>query len=322
MNQTKTAEILETRNAPASPLKQCAKPPEKLGETTIFSKAMLEAMVAAGKAAEQPAQAQGGDPVKHQKAPRIEWDVEGDKVEAKTTVSTVHTYVNFLGDTVKAPDILNLFGIKVDLNDKLDYYKDNYAKNYALSKSHNFLMAKYASLKLGFYGMMLSLCGVSTEEIKELQKATRAASKLQNIRSFEENEYTGELLEIIGGSKKQIKQERMVIGELRKQLTKQMENLGFRGYYDAPAVNEIQTDQCRNIKEKLEDEKNSLEYHAQLIEAGVPVELSGIEVESKLSKMTGLVKRADKRLGSHLSARQAMAAKMNAAQLKAKVQNA
>lgn len=178
------------------------------------------------------------------------------------------TSVTIYADEVKSPKMLNFLGYKIDLKAKIDGFMENYAKNYALSKSHNLMVARFAELKTSFYGYLLSMLGATSEDVRKLQKKAIEGAVKQNKMLFEENEYNGELLALVGGGgKKQMRAQQRVISEIRNQLTIQMRNLGLGDYYTARRVIEVQIEQCRKILDKFNEEKTGLEY--QLIYFGV-----------------------------------------------------
>jgi hypothetical protein len=187
---------------------------------------------------------------------------------AANTTQVDVTSVNIHADEVSAPKEISFFGYKIDLQAKVDGFKENYVKNYALAKSHNLMVARFAQLKVAFYGFLLSMMGCSVEDIVKLQKKAIGDSIKQNKILFEENEYNAELLAVVGGgSKKQVKGQQKIIGEIRKQLITQAKNLGLKDFYSQETIIDIQIEQCQKILRKFQEEKNNLEY--QLAYSGV-----------------------------------------------------
>ncbi|HVN66841.1 MAG TPA: hypothetical protein VMT55_00590, partial [Candidatus Sulfotelmatobacter sp.] len=173
----------------------------------------------------------------------------------------VVTSVAIHAEEVAAPKELDLYGYKIDLKAKVGGFKDSYAKNYSLSKSHNLMVARFAELKTAFYGYLLSMLGCSTEDLRQLQKKALEGSIKQNKQLFAENEYNSELLAIIGGGgKKKARAQQKIIGEVRTQLIAQAKNLGLDDHYTTRRIVEIQIEQCQKIVNKFREEKNGLEY--------------------------------------------------------------
>jgi len=193
---------------------------------------------------------------------RIEETDGGLKLAAIPNTTQVDvTSVSIYADEVSAPRTLSLFGCKIDFNEKIEGFKENYIKNYTLTKSHNLMVARFAELKTAFYAYLLSLAGCTSEDIRKLQKKAIEGSIKQNKMLFEENEYNGELLTIVGGGgKRQIRAQQRVIGEIRNQLAIQMKNLGLGDCYATRRIIEIQIEQCQKILNKFQEEKASLEY--------------------------------------------------------------
>jgi hypothetical protein len=191
----------------------------------------------------------------------VEWFTQVEPVDV-TTVS-LHP------EEIAAPRFLNIFGYKVDLSAKVADLKDNYVKNYALGRSHNLMVARFAQFKTASLGALLSMLGVPQEELENLQrKAVRDAVR-QNKILFEENEYNRELLGIIGASKKRMQGQNKVLNEIQNQLVVQAANLGMDGYYSRERILEIRLEQCRRILEKFLEERTNLEYQHQCLSFGV-----------------------------------------------------
>jgi len=171
------------------------------------------------------------------------------------------TTVSIHPEEVEAPRLLSIFGRKLDITSKVEGYKENYVKNYLLSKSHNLMVARFAELKTSFLGYLLSICGVSSEDIRKLQEKARKEGIHQNQLLFEENEYNAELLSTVGGGgKKQMRAQEKVTNEIRSQLIVQAKNLGLGNHYTQERILEIRINQCRKILTKFVEEKVTLEY--------------------------------------------------------------
>ncbi|NQT29444.1 MAG: hypothetical protein HQ596_02620 [Candidatus Saganbacteria bacterium] len=189
------------------------------------------------------------------------WYLQMDNVEV-TTVA-MHP------EEIDAPRVLSVLGQKIDLVSKIEGLKENYFKNYALTKSHNLMVSRFAQFKTAALGAMLSMLGVPSDEIENLQKkAVRDAIK-QNKMLFEENEYNRELLSIIGASKKRMKTQNRVLNEVRNQLMIQATNLGLDGYYSREKILEVRLAQCGRILGRFLEEKTNLEYQRQMVAFGV-----------------------------------------------------
>lgn len=217
-----------------------------------------------GKIAFKPAEEQ---PAAHENTGVINWfrveekDREVKIVALPNTTQVDVTSVSIYADEVSAPKMLNFLGYKVDLKAKMDVFKESYIKNYALTKSHNLMVARFAELKTAFYGYLLSLLGCTSEDIRKLQKKAIGDAVQQNKVLFEENEFNGELLAIVGGGgRKQMRTQQKIMNEIRNQLIIQAKNLGLGDYYTSRRIVEIQIEQCRKILSKFCEEKVSLEY--------------------------------------------------------------
>lgn len=272
--ELKESAIKARKNLPAAVASQMPQ--------SVFTKAMLEQMIAAKRSDET------------EKAKAVP-----DKDVPAAGADIISTTIIYRAPTVPAVNLLGIAGIKIDLRAQTERFKEEYMKNFAMSKSHNMLVSRFAAMKYGFFGMMLSFLGVSTEELHQLQKSAREALVSQNKLLFEENEYAGEMLEIMGGSKKRIKAERTIIDEMRKQLLSQLSNCGFKEFSSPEKIVEIQKKQCSLILQKLVEEKASLEYEQLMADAGLCQYGDGKDVPQKLDKIQKYITKTRSRLESH-----------------------
>jgi len=157
----------------------------------------------------------------------------------------------------------SFLGYKIDLHAKSSQLLESYIKHFIQAKSHNILYGKLAAFKAGFQLMMLSALGVTVEEIRKMQKKAIADSKVDNIRSFEQNEYNFEMSYILGAGKGEKKAVLALIEETRGNLIAQMRNLGFGDYYSAQTVEEIRLKQCEQITREFRDEYQKLMYQVE-----------------------------------------------------------
>jgi len=196
----------------------------------------------------------------------VKWMLENKdgRLQLKPLANTQQvdvTTVSIYKEEVEAPRLLNFLGYKIDLASKAEGFKESYVKNFLLSKSHNLMVARFAELKTAFLGYLLSLCGVSSEDIRKLQDQALKEGIRQNQLLFEENEYNAELMATVGGGgKKQMRAQQKVISEIRNQLIVQAKNLGMENHYTQERILEIQINQCRKIMGKFVEEKVTLEY--------------------------------------------------------------
>lgn len=154
--------------------------------------------------------------------------------------------------------IVNFLGYKIDMGSKVADLSAKYQKFFVEAKSHNFLMAKYAEVKFGMIQFVLSLMGVTTEELKNMQRKALKAAIEDNEALFEQNEYNYELLTAFTSSQKD-KARQKILKETRVQLMKQMNLLTGITYYSNEKINEIKEEQVKKILQELLLEKQTLE---------------------------------------------------------------
>lgn len=200
------------------------------------------------------------------------------------------------------PNTAYLLGIRIDMDSKISFYKEGLRKNYILSKSHNVLVASFAKMKAGFYAGVLSFLGVKNDDLEDIKKEAKESDIAAKKNLFEENEYTAELLTIMGGSKKQIRKQKTVTDEIRNQIIKQYDNWGMGGFYTKDKIIEIQLEQCNKILEKFKEEKSSIEYQLAMFDSGISFDAASSnrdEISAKLTKIEKYVNKAEQRIASN-----------------------
>jgi hypothetical protein len=196
----------------------------------------------------------------------IRWNVvKNDKGEKKINplLETDHVTVSSIRQidkSVSTTVIAHKLGYKIDLQDKVEVLKDKYLKNFLQSKSHNYIVAKFAEFKGAFLSQLLANLGVSLPELQEMQKKALKGARDENELLFEENEYNAEMISVIGGQSKKLKKELQIMDEIRVQLQTQMVKLGEPDYYNDSKVLEVKLRACSRIKEEFQKELDILEY--------------------------------------------------------------
>lgn len=155
--------------------------------------------------------------------------------------------------------IAHFLGYKIDVSTRTQEYMEKYQKYFIECRSPNFLLSKFSQLKFGMIQMVLGYLGVSSEELKKLQKKAITAAKEENEILFAQNEYNTELLIIFGAGKKD-KAKQMILKETREQLIEQMTLLGEDNYYTTEKLNAIKTIEVKKILQELLQEQQMLQY--------------------------------------------------------------
>ncbi len=199
---------------------------------------------------------------------KIRWNIVKDKGQTDfvPTFKADHVIVSSvkrLDEKLERLQPKTAPGYKIDLTAKLEELKTIYTKNYIKARSHNFIVAKFAEVKVAFIGYMLGQLGVTFPDLQQLQKKALNSSISENLLMFEENEYNGEMINIIGGSHRKIKSDLNVIDEIRSQLSTQLTRLGKSEYSDPEKVTEMRISACQRIIEEFKQELNFLEYQLE-----------------------------------------------------------
>jgi len=196
----------------------------------------------------------------------IRWNIiKGDdnKLKANPLMATDHVSISSIrkfDKTVSTTMVAHKLGYKIGLAEKKDVLIDKYIKNFLQSKSHNYIVAKFAQLKSAFLMQTLSNLGVTVPELQDLQKKALGDAREENELLFEENEYNAEMLCVIGGASKRLKKELQVMDEIRTQLVTQMQKLGAPDYYSEEKVINIQLKSCKKIRDEFQKERDFLDY--------------------------------------------------------------
>jgi|GEM_PF-5152918 len=197
------------------------------------------------------------------------------------------------------PKVVTFLGLKIDVRPQAELLSVQYKRNYGLSKSHNLLVAKFAEFKMGALSAMLHILGVSAEELRALARDAHKESVAQNRANFTENEYTSEMLAVIGGTKKQVKTQKAVTGEIRSQLMKQAQNLGAADMYDKTALLEIRLEQAERVRGLFAEEKMHTDYRLCLFDSGINRHEKRQDILSRLYKVSGFLSKASQRVELH-----------------------
>ena len=197
---------------------------------------------------------------------KIKWNVvnkEDGTKKINPLMDTDHvklTSIRQMDKSVSANVIAYKMGYKINLQEKMEILKDKYIKNFLQSKSHNFMVAKFAELKTAFLSQTLSNLGVTPPELQKMQKKALSGAQDENELLFEENEYNEEMIFVIGGSPKKIKKEVRIMEEIRQQLSTQMSKLGKPGYYSQEQILAIKLKVCKKMQEEFQKERDNLQY--------------------------------------------------------------
>lgn len=197
---------------------------------------------------------------------KIKWNIvknadDGQKINPLMDTDHVKlSSIRQMDKSLSANVIAHKMGYKINLQEKKDILKDKYIKNFLQSKSHNFMVSKFAELKTAFLAQTLTNLGISSPELMKMQKKALKDAVEENELLFEENEYNEEMIYVIGGSPKKIKKEVKIMDEIRQQLATQIAKLGKPGYYDQEKVLFIKLKACKKMAEEFKKERDNLQY--------------------------------------------------------------
>jgi hypothetical protein len=167
--------------------------------------------------------------------------------------------------------ILRVLGIKINMTSKVSELKESLLRNTVQARSHNFFLAKFAQFKVGIIGQLLSVLGVSQEELQKLQKKALGAAVDENMRLMGENVYNLELTELVYGKSKKVRRSLAMYAEIQTQLMLQMKALGRPGYWTKVRLLEERIMQCKKIKQEFVLERNNLVYQYEYYSATLGV---------------------------------------------------
>ena len=196
----------------------------------------------------------------------IRWNItktKDNEMQANPLLDVDHVTISSIrkfDKTISAQIIAHKLGYKISLEDRKEILIDKYLKNFLQSKSHNFIVAKFAELKAAFLGQLLTNIGVTIPELQKMQKKALKGAEEENELLYEENEYNSEMICILGGSGKKLKKELKIMDEIRTQLETQMANLGKPEHYSQEKIINGKLKVCKRIRDEFMKEKDLLEY--------------------------------------------------------------
>jgi hypothetical protein len=200
--------------------------------------------------------------------------MRGTDTKGKTTytidVTTLSSQADFTQvatheQSVKAPMVIKALGYKIDIQKQSANLIETYIKSWTQSKSHNLLMAKLGEVKTASLGHLLSMLGLTSEDIKKLQKRALSLAVNENKALFEENLYNMELLEIIGAGGRKGKPQKIVLEEVQKQIMTQARRLGIGEMYTQDRVLELKIKVAQDIYFKFKEEEANLKYELEYL---------------------------------------------------------
>lgn len=157
--------------------------------------------------------------------------------------------------------ILQFFSQKIDFQKKQPELKKLYKEVITQSRSDNPLLSKYGRFKVSVVGHILSLTGVSPDEIKTLKREAIAAAFKENTELMEDNIYNTELAELLYGRKNRKNKNSLELFEsMRNTLIQKMVNIGRPGYWSDIRLQEERITQCQKILEEFQKELHDLKY--------------------------------------------------------------
>jgi hypothetical protein len=190
--------------------------------------------------------------------------INASHLAAQTDFSIISSHDH----VVKAPLSAQVLkaGMKIDIESKTSQLVDSFIKNVIQSKSHNLIVSKLAALKASAIGFLLSMFGMSSEDIRKLKKQAFEKGRNEVKQMYTENQYNLELLNIVGNaSNKQHKAQVRVLEEMTKQLSLQAVNLGMADYFTVERKLEIRIDVCKEILNKFKEEQMNLKYELEYV---------------------------------------------------------
>ncbi|MBU0579875.1 MAG: hypothetical protein KKA19_01755 [Candidatus Margulisbacteria bacterium] len=185
-------------------------------------------------------------------------------------VSTLSSQADFTQVTthdklVKAPTVIKALGYKIDIQKQAENLMESYGKSCIQSRSHNLIMAKLGGLKMAALGHLLSLLGMTSEDLQKLQKKAIKQAMDENKSLFEENLYNMELLDIVGAGGKQGRSQKIVLEEVQKQILTQAKLLGIGDFYTKERIFEMRIKVCKDILYKFKEEEVNLKYELEYL---------------------------------------------------------
>lgn len=179
-----------------------------------------------------------------------EWQImPKTKKDLKTTLTTFDNSTNVL---------VTFLGYKIDLTTQKSVILDKYAKNYIESRSPNLLLSKFAEIKTGMYQFILTLLGMSTTELKTVQKKALKTAIQETIVLFEQNEYNLEMLHLFSGGKKNKSRQKILL-EIRSQHSQALAALGEEDLITKEYIVLCKQKAVRAVLEEMRQEQQAMQ---------------------------------------------------------------
>jgi len=156
--------------------------------------------------------------------------------------------------------IANNPAYKIELSPRIDRFKESLSQAVVQSRSSNYFVSRFAELKAGMLIRILSLLGVSPDDLKQVQQTAIKGAISQNIQSMSEAIYSSEMTEILQGGTKKARRALRLFKATKTQLIKQMALLGDPDYWGNRRLTQEHIAQLSKILDELNQEKDVLTY--------------------------------------------------------------
>ncbi len=186
-----------------------------------------------------------------------------DEDDVALHVDTSQTFLTSVRSDAKS--LFKILGYKIDLTDKVCQFKDAYAQNTIQARTNNSILSLYAKFKVSALGQLLTLLGVSAEDLQMLQKNAVIAALDENETLMRRNLNNVALMEIVGAKK--AKKAKAMFREAASQLNAQRVLLGKPAFSEED-LTQMTMDEIQLLIEDFEKEAANLSYlldHLRLV---------------------------------------------------------
>lgn len=149
---------------------------------------------------------------------------------------------------------------KIELSPRIDRFKESLSQAVVQSRSSNYFVSRFGELKAGMLIQLLSLLGVSPDELKSVQQTAIKEAVKQNIHLMSEAIYSSEMTELLQGGSRQARRAMRLFKATKTQLIKQMALLGDPEYWGNRRLTQEHITQLSRILDELHQEKEGLAY--------------------------------------------------------------
>ena len=155
--------------------------------------------------------------------------------------------------------------VNIDYKKKEQGVREGFKHALKQRYSHNTLYAKFSAFKSGVLRHVLSIMGVSDQDVEKMEKEANNEAIDANKEKMSDTLYRHELMVLMSGANRKNRSQRQLLQRTKGILIREMKDRFGDDYWTQDRLLEEQTKQLGRIKEELLTEEKSLSYQVDYL---------------------------------------------------------